>query len=628
MKKFISVLICLAVLFGSVAAGVGSLTAGAYGSWQEAYKDFIINKGFLSYIQDYTGMNDERASQDSVSFALHDMDGDGIPEIIINDGLWYAASNEGFHFFKYKKSTIQDIGSEHSYGLSYMKGTEFNGFLSWFAHGGGYIWSYVSIGSDGQVETELLVSGTDMPLEGQEPDGTIRMTEKTDNEKLYKAYCTAANVDPDNPFEYSDDNDNIEALEFCSLSEINAMGWSAFCKKYGYTVTEKTVVKSGWEGAYLEELQKEKTDFYFPDAKCVLICDLFGDSKPEMIYPCSSDKEYNYDRCLKILSYNGSSVQSIYYDSTWFTYGGGGSENCFFVLDDGRFGTFYSMADDWSYCEYKILKANTNNISVEEEFSEYYSYDYDRGVENAEYKVNGKKVAKSEFNNKKTALKQGIKTVLTGDVSREDFINESQLKNAPGMTYDKAIKFLQGSSTTYETYKFSGEDKTVSTSVTEFSDLTETTDEDTGKSLSADRETASNNKLYIIIAVVSAVVVALVAALAVIALKSRKKNNPEPMTEERTDGAQRAQENLYGEYPAEPVDYQQPAPVNPPESKLIQYSCVEAGHGGQCAMCKLETDSLLYVSAAKGENRQSYNLCVNCATKIIQKFKSANSNQS
>ncbi|MBR6005320.1 MAG: hypothetical protein IK063_03725, partial [Clostridia bacterium] len=264
------------------------------------------------------------------------------------------------------------------------------------------------------------------------------------------------------------------------------------------------------------------------------------------------------------------------------------------------------------------------NISVEEEFSEYYSYDYDRGVENAEYKVNGKKVAKSEFNNKKTALKQEIKTVLTGDVSREDFINESQLKNAPGMTYDKAIKFLQGSSTTYETYKFSGEDKTVSTSVTEFSDLTETTDEDTGKSLSADRETVSNNKLYIIIAVVSAVVIALVAALAVIALKSRKKNNPEPMTEERTDGAQRAQENLYGEYPAEPVDYQQPAPMNPPESKLIQYSCVEAGHGGQCAMCQIETDRLYSVSAVKGEKRQSYDLCQNCAKVIIEKFKVAN----
>ena len=73
------------------SAGVSSPSGGA--DWSRLYEDLVMNARYLTYGQEY----DTATTGDmAVAFCLHDMDGDGVPEIIISNGVDYMAGRTNY----------------------------------------------------------------------------------------------------------------------------------------------------------------------------------------------------------------------------------------------------------------------------------------------------------------------------------------------------------------------------------------------------------------------------------------------------------------------------------------------------------------------------------------------------
>ncbi len=314
IKSVISILICLVFVAGSVSIGLNSITAKAYSSWQEAYNDFVLNSKYLLSGQDYSGKNNQTGEQPD--FALHDMNSDGTPELIVYDGLWHPAAADGFNVYMCKNDVVQYIGSFTTYGVDYITGTEFNGLFLSFAHTGGYNIRYVSIGTNGKLKEELLVEGTDRPENDGETEYSIRITDKTENIKLYNAFCKAGGIDPDNALnEFYSGNTNIKNLNFFTLSEISSMGWASFCKKYGYTVSDSSEISY----SILTSNQQKELESFLHHFLCTY-SDSFANGSPatdgmtmSRNYDCNNASNSTLLACL--LYYGG---YSFFYDSNNF----------------------------------------------------------------------------------------------------------------------------------------------------------------------------------------------------------------------------------------------------------------------------------------------------------------------
>ena len=197
---------------------------------------------------------------------------------------------------------------------------------------------------------------------------------------------------------------------------------------------------SSWQEAYLDILQSDRNNYYYEVAKSVLVYNLMGDSTPELAYPCSSKDDSV--RSLRIVTFDGNNIKELYRQYEWLINGGSGSKNCLATLKDGRLGTYHNIGSDYSSDTYKILRINTNNISVDEEFTCYYSYDYVNERAKSEFTVNGSSATEETCKKKIESLRQSISKVLLGN-HYEDFYKSPNQGNIPGMTYDEAITYLK-----------------------------------------------------------------------------------------------------------------------------------------------------------------------------------------
>ena len=92
MKKTISLIICLIIAFGSVAIGINSLSAGAYSSWQEGYRSYLLD------------LAKKYSPASGNSFELAFIDSDSVPELVVTDGP--SAHGYGFTVLVYKNGEV------------------------------------------------------------------------------------------------------------------------------------------------------------------------------------------------------------------------------------------------------------------------------------------------------------------------------------------------------------------------------------------------------------------------------------------------------------------------------------------------------------------------------------------
>lgn len=183
--------------------------------WKEVYRDFIENKGYLKNAETYdTGSG--QYNNELIAFALYDMDLDGIPELLINNGEESYADNSNY-VYSYKDGAIIYIGilPGASSDFRYGENSDFPGLFIDGMHTGSS-WTEYDYKNGYSIESEMVSESEDADLYYGygSPDESVEV-ERTSNDKLYR------------------ENDKaVYNLKFITESEYPSLGWDAFLNKY------------------------------------------------------------------------------------------------------------------------------------------------------------------------------------------------------------------------------------------------------------------------------------------------------------------------------------------------------------------------------------------------------------
>ena len=171
--------------------------------WSNSYKQFVLNRQYEDTKQDY-----ETRSSSRVKFGLHDMDGDGVPELIIHNGAAMEADMCNY-VYMYKNNSVSYLGiaGKGQSELTFADGSGFPG-LFWSSGTAGYYPGYYYHVKNNELKDELVV---EEKVEYYNGRMDYIKNQVTDNDDLYYAYRNADST-----------------LEMFSLSEINSVGWDNF----------------------------------------------------------------------------------------------------------------------------------------------------------------------------------------------------------------------------------------------------------------------------------------------------------------------------------------------------------------------------------------------------------------
>ena len=184
-------------------------------AWFDAYREFVLNELYLPIIKDRPS-GEQSMFDGYTSFLLYDLDGDGIPELIVLYSGGYGGDGAGAgvrHFFTCINDEVVRIGMDYDLGR-YFSNTDagFSGLFKTISMGETYAF-YLEIVNREIVITRILYS-----------DESLRVIERTDNDALYEAFSAAVEETRDGLIAK---NDNL-LPEFIMLEDIRQMGWDEF----------------------------------------------------------------------------------------------------------------------------------------------------------------------------------------------------------------------------------------------------------------------------------------------------------------------------------------------------------------------------------------------------------------
>lgn len=190
-------------------------------SWRSAYEHLIFSKEYLNYgtkgdTQDYWHLPDTGGKdKNPITFSLHDMDANGVPELIIYNG----GENEavaGYHAFAFDGAKTVYLGV-----LGYRKGyfniinnTDFPGLYYINGNNGTFLGTYYTL-REGNLITEIVLTKNINSFDEYKSEN---ITKNTTNNALFTA-CS---------------NDIGEILPVFTAEEVDQMGWNSFCAVYGF----------------------------------------------------------------------------------------------------------------------------------------------------------------------------------------------------------------------------------------------------------------------------------------------------------------------------------------------------------------------------------------------------------
>ena len=206
-------------------------------SWNDAYQSFILDSGYLRTEKNsyYTGNDGGTGNLSEPSFALHDMDRDGTPELIANNGLLYTAAVEIYLVYTFIDGEVKLVGQFEGYSVHYDPTLTFPGLFTFFSHMFAASSTYHSIQS-GQIQNELV---NEVSVEG---NPAHPFNHKTNNDDLY----AIGHVNPEN----GNMNDGLRWLQMYFVSDIQNIGWDAFVNMWAVTNIEANL--SSFAGPSLE----------------------------------------------------------------------------------------------------------------------------------------------------------------------------------------------------------------------------------------------------------------------------------------------------------------------------------------------------------------------------------------
>ena len=208
-KRFLCLVLALALAVPLAAlAADRSAPAGPSSSWSAACETFILEGGYRGTEQTWSA---------APSFALHDMDGDGVPELLASSG---TGSGEARTAYVYSAvyDQLRYAGNAGAYGPAdrYAPGSGYPGLYCLGGRGDLYQGVYYTL-KNGKVVSEPVLSITTnqetMPV-------TFTVTQRTGDAGLFDLFvprdAAALRTAPGT------------VLPFRTADQIRAMGWDKF----------------------------------------------------------------------------------------------------------------------------------------------------------------------------------------------------------------------------------------------------------------------------------------------------------------------------------------------------------------------------------------------------------------
>ena len=235
-KRFISLFLALVIALSVVAIAPvsaaetdNSAETSANNDWYEVYDDAIWYGYYKSFGNPYYNYTDSIYTP--IKFLLHDLDFNGIPELIIYNGAGSVAQGHIYYVHTVKNGSLYYCGSIHNYyptlfhhmnssykGLYCAGGRMGIGFLDYY-----YMRNYKII------RKEVLFSD-----DQTNADHSIKRTVR--NKTLYNAYKKATKTDKNDY--YFGRTERYPAKEY-TRSEIYNMGYNNWVGKYQYLAIPK-----------------------------------------------------------------------------------------------------------------------------------------------------------------------------------------------------------------------------------------------------------------------------------------------------------------------------------------------------------------------------------------------------
>ena len=205
-KRFLCLVLALALSVPLAALAAERPSAAVSSSWSAAYESFVLDGGYRTSELSWTF---------GPSFALHDMDGDGIPELLASGG---AESNGDCYVYTAFYDQLRYAGNA---GLS--------GPADHFASGSGYPGLYCLNGRGD------LFQGVYYTLKNSRVVSEPVLTISANQETMPVTFTVTQNTRDGNLFELFVPQDAASlwtapgtALTYRTLEQIRAMGWDEF----------------------------------------------------------------------------------------------------------------------------------------------------------------------------------------------------------------------------------------------------------------------------------------------------------------------------------------------------------------------------------------------------------------
>ena len=266
MKRRLCLLLALLLMVSLLPVGAAAADAG----WKEAYRAFVLDYGYRSSGQKYFDTVQNAVFHEDIRVYLHDMDGDGTPELLLSTGGGSMADMTNY-VYRYVNGRVTYAGNAGQRGalLCYAPGTAYRGVFDWTGNMGWMPAMYYSLKS-GSVRSERVVVTEDTDAGRQ-----ITRRETTDD-GLFEAFLIAYGVDRAKLAESVRSHGPNRFLPMATIPQIRNLGWDAFVR--GAAIAEQFLdvpldayytLPVDWAANHEPQItQGTSATMFSPDAAC------------------------------------------------------------------------------------------------------------------------------------------------------------------------------------------------------------------------------------------------------------------------------------------------------------------------------------------------------------------------
>ena len=177
----------------------------------------------------------------------------------------------------------------------------------------------------------------------------------------------------------------------------------------------------------------------------IVLCDVYGDKTPELIYLSVTDWMSIPTAALNIVTYENGGIKTLYFAEHYYAApaAGGIGPFCFYQLKGDKTLRVYEWsADDWVRFEYSEF-TEQNGALVKTQTLEEYGFPGYEGV-NPTYTRYGAQITEDEYNAAVKEQQDKTQTILLSNPLNGNFVKEFiDANGSPAMTWQEAVDLLR-----------------------------------------------------------------------------------------------------------------------------------------------------------------------------------------